>query len=40
LCIDDVREHIRGAILALGARSMLEAMIIALRRGLIMPPSD
>ena len=36
---DEVRVHLRGAFLALGARSKLEALIIALRHGLIEPPA-
>lgn len=35
---DEVRDHIGATILALGARSKLEALIIALRHGLIEPP--
>jgi len=36
--IHEVRGHLADAIRALGARSKLEAVIIALRRGLIEPP--
>ena len=32
---DEVRRHLVGAMAALGARSKLEAVLLALRRGLI-----
>lgn len=35
---DDVRRHLKGAILALGARSKLEAVVLAIREGLIELP--
>lgn len=35
---DDVREALRGAMAALGARSRLEALLLALRAGLVEPP--
>jgi DNA-binding CsgD family transcriptional regulator len=37
---DEVRWHLRSAATALGARSKLEAVVIALERGLIHVPSD
>ena len=37
---DEVRVHIALAVFALGARSKLEAVVIALRRGLIRLPDD
>jgi DNA-binding NarL/FixJ family response regulator len=37
---DEVREHLSAAIIALGARSKIEAVIIALRRQLIQLPED
>jgi DNA-binding CsgD family transcriptional regulator len=40
MSIDEVRAHIRGAILRLGAQSKLEAVLIAFRHGLIPLPSD
>ena len=36
--LDEVREHLRSAMGALGARSKLHAVILALRAGLIAPP--
>ena len=37
---EEVRRHLLRAILALGARSKLEAVVIALREGLIdLPPA-
>ncbi len=33
--LDQARRHLRDAIVALGASSKLEAVVIALRRGLI-----
>jgi DNA-binding NarL/FixJ family response regulator len=38
--VDTVRERLAAAIMKLGAHSRLEAMIIAIRRGLIDPPSE
>jgi DNA-binding NarL/FixJ family response regulator len=38
LPLDEVRAHIRSAIIALGARSKLEAVLLALDAGLIIPP--
>ena len=35
LLTDEVREHIRAAMATLGARSKLEAVVLALRLGLI-----
>ena len=36
---DEVRRHIGGAMAALGTRSKLKAVVLALRRGLIdLPP--
>ena len=35
LSYDEVREHISAAMAALGARSKLEAVVLALRAGLI-----
>jgi len=40
MSVDDVRRHTAGAIAALGARSKLEAVVIALRRGLIDLPEQ
>ena len=36
--IGEVRDHVRSAITKLGAGSRLEALIIAIRHGLIEPP--
>jgi len=39
LSVDEVREHVRGAVAVLGAGSKLEALLIALRQGLVrLPP--
>ena len=36
---DEVRRHVAGALAALGARSKLEAVVLALRLGLIELPA-
>ena len=37
---DEVRRHVAGAMAALGARSKLEAVVLALRLGLVALPVD
>ena len=36
---EEVRRHLRGAMAALGARSKLEAVVLALRAGLVDLPA-
>jgi two-component system, NarL family, response regulator DesR len=38
--VHEVRAHLTSAIARLEARSKLEAVILALRHGLILPPHD
>jgi len=38
--VQEVRAHLASAIQALGARSKLEAVLLADRRGLLEPPAD
>jgi len=38
LAPDEVRRHVAGAVVALGARSKLEAVVLAVRHGLIELP--
>ena len=40
LDLAQVQRHLREAIVAVGARSKLEAVVIALRQGLIDPPRE
>ncbi len=37
---DEVRRHVAGAMAALGARSKLEAVVVALRLGLVELPES
>lgn len=37
--VDRVRAHTHAAVVKLGAHSKLEALVIAIRRGLIVPPA-